>query len=187
LIEAARRCFAERGYGGASIGDIVDAAGFTKGAFYSNFESKEAVLLELLKRQKARTVTALGDVLETEDDLDKILDAIAERISVLNSEENWGLLAMELQLQAIRSAEFGVEFRKVHLDHIHALGKLLESLFRKAGRKLPLERDSLAAAFVAMVQGVNLQRWLSPGNKRASLSGRLVKVLLRGLLTGEEE
>ena len=47
LIETARQLFVEHGYGGTSIRDIADGAGYSQGAFYSNFASKEDVLLEL--------------------------------------------------------------------------------------------------------------------------------------------
>jgi len=49
LLAAARRVFAEKGYEGASVGDVAAAAGYTKGAVYANFGSKEELFLELAK------------------------------------------------------------------------------------------------------------------------------------------
>src|SRR2546421_13100240 len=48
LIDAAARVFARRGYHGTTVDDVAEEAGFTKGAFYSNFESKEDVFVELV-------------------------------------------------------------------------------------------------------------------------------------------
>ena len=48
ILSAARRLFAERGYRGASLDEIAEVAGFSKGAVYSNWPSKEALFLELL-------------------------------------------------------------------------------------------------------------------------------------------
>ena len=45
LIDAAARVFARRGYHGTTVDDVAEEAGFTKGAFYSNFESKEDVFV----------------------------------------------------------------------------------------------------------------------------------------------
>ncbi|MGP8121177.1 MAG: TetR/AcrR family transcriptional regulator [Xanthobacteraceae bacterium] len=53
LIEAARNEIAEKGFALASVRDIADAAGFSQGAFYSNFPDKESILLELVQRYQA--------------------------------------------------------------------------------------------------------------------------------------
>jgi len=48
ILDVARHLFAERGYRGASLDSIAEAAGFSKGAVYSNWPSKEALFLDLL-------------------------------------------------------------------------------------------------------------------------------------------
>lgn len=50
LLEAGRSIFAAQGYDGASVSDIAQKAGYTKGAFYSSFPSKEALFLEIVDR-----------------------------------------------------------------------------------------------------------------------------------------
>ena len=53
LIEAARDEIVKKGFALASVRDIADAAGFSQGAFYSNFPDKEAILLELVQRHQS--------------------------------------------------------------------------------------------------------------------------------------
>src|SRR3954453_12610378 len=55
LLDAAREVFIERGFAGASVEQITAAAGFTRGAFYSNFGSKEELFAELLQQQVFET------------------------------------------------------------------------------------------------------------------------------------
>ena len=50
VLEAASEVFAERGFHGATVEDICERAGFTRGAFYSNFSSKDDLVLELSRR-----------------------------------------------------------------------------------------------------------------------------------------
>src|SRR5690349_9576426 len=50
LLDAARTIFLEKGVAATSVEDIVEAAGYTRGAFYSNFRGKQEVLMELLLR-----------------------------------------------------------------------------------------------------------------------------------------
>lgn len=53
LLAAARKVFAERGFEGASVGDIAAEAGFTKGALYSQFGSKEELFAEITRQLAA--------------------------------------------------------------------------------------------------------------------------------------
>ncbi|WP_411341670.1 TetR/AcrR family transcriptional regulator [Sphingopyxis sp. J-6] len=53
IVDAAIRQFAKQGFGGSSVDAICAEAGISKGAFYTHFESKDAVMLELLARRGA--------------------------------------------------------------------------------------------------------------------------------------
>src|SRR6266852_3140416 len=53
LLEAGLRLFAQRGFDGATLDDIADTAGFTKGAMYRQFPSKSAFLLALFEQYAA--------------------------------------------------------------------------------------------------------------------------------------
>src|ERR1700743_653113 len=63
LLDSAAQLFARGGYEGASVDLIAENAGYSKGAFYSNFESKEAIFLELLAAHKRREIEALSQLL----------------------------------------------------------------------------------------------------------------------------
>src|SRR3954447_21148175 len=56
LFEAAAGVFAEHGVGAATVGQIVSAAGFTRGAFYSNFATKDELLLAMLDHHVHRSI-----------------------------------------------------------------------------------------------------------------------------------
>src|SRR6201986_3897308 len=62
LLDSAAQLFARGGYEGASVDLIAENAGYSKGAFYSNFESKEAIFLELLDLHKRREIEALAQL-----------------------------------------------------------------------------------------------------------------------------
>ena len=54
LLDAAGAVFAERGFAASTIEDICDRAGFTRGACYSNFETKDELLVQLLDREEVK-------------------------------------------------------------------------------------------------------------------------------------
>ncbi|QAY62962.1 TetR family transcriptional regulator [Xylanimonas allomyrinae] len=72
LVAAARTVFAAQGYEGASVADIASAAGYTKGALYANFASKEDLFVEVA-RQFAGRGTGPDDATPSSADLDDIL------------------------------------------------------------------------------------------------------------------
>ena len=65
LLEAARSLFVQRGFGGTSIRDIAEEAGYSQGAFYSNFPDKEALLLDLLRGHMEAEARQLATVFDS--------------------------------------------------------------------------------------------------------------------------
>ena len=183
LIETAQHLFVSNGYGGASIRDIADKAGYSQGAFYSNFSSKEDVLLELLRRHMETEATQLSKVMG--DDAQKPEQMLAELeawASTLNHDADWCMLSIELQLHANRSRTFAAEYRKVWDKHRSEIGGVIGQLFSKLKHTPPAAPDELAAAFMALSHGLALQRTTT----RPDPSGRLIMVFLRGLIASAE-
>ncbi|GAA1862944.1 TetR/AcrR family transcriptional regulator [Myceligenerans crystallogenes] len=114
LLDAAYAVFARDGIKGASIEVICETAGFTRGAFYSNFDSKEALFLALADRLKRRQLAALESAAHSLDpetiEGGRIhRDAIAHVLGAMVAEKpddarQWTMLHAELQLLAMRDA-----------------------------------------------------------------------------------
>lgn len=183
LIETAQHLFVSNGYGGASIRDIADKAGYSQGAFYSNFSSKEDVLLELLRRHMEAEAIQLFKVMGNEQqEPGQMLAELEAWASTLNHDADWCMLSIELQLHANRSRSFAAEYQKVWDRHRSEIGAVIGQLFHKLGRTPPAAPDELAAAFMALSHGLALQRM----STRPDPSGRLIMVFLRGLIAGAE-
>src|ERR1700743_3653425 len=99
LKAAARSEIARRGLGAASIDRIVDAAGFSSGAFYSNYRSKRDLLLELLISNQVEEVRIWQELIEQAIDLDTMFARMREEFDLFANRSDWGLLAIELQLE----------------------------------------------------------------------------------------
>lgn len=109
LIEAALTVFAEQGVGGASVEQICDAAGFTRGAFYSNFESKDDLCLAVLEHQAEEDLRSARQVLAglDADATASIDDAVRQGVQVFlaaqRSDRTWVMASSELRMYAVRS------------------------------------------------------------------------------------
>src|SRR6478735_9600303 len=98
LLDAAEEVFAKQGFGGAALEDIADVAGYTRGAIYSNFGTKEDLFLAVIERHQRRLLDSFADVITSFEGLDNLdVGKLAER---------W----RELTISGPDSAALGYEF-----------------------------------------------------------------------------
>src|SRR5256886_12578170 len=103
LIDAAARVFARRGYHGTTVDDVAEEAGFTKGAFYSNFESKEDVFVELVADRSRNWTLAVARGYQGEEPLAKRLRKGGKVLThMVEHDTDWMRLAIEMWSQSVR-------------------------------------------------------------------------------------
>jgi AcrR family transcriptional regulator len=104
LLDAAADVFTQRGFHAATVDDIADAAGYTKGAVYANFAGKDALFLALLDRHLDDQVAQIDRIVAAPSDADlrtELRDAAAEQLATGGA---FGLLTLEFWLYAARDA-----------------------------------------------------------------------------------
>lgn len=95
LLAAAQKLFLEEGYLAVSIDRVAEAAGFSKGAFYSNFACKEDILLEILNRHGRASLAGLLAAIEAGEEAGTVIDAIADWATAAAREGSWSLLVLD--------------------------------------------------------------------------------------------
>ena len=109
LVAASAGVFAEKGIDGTSVGELCAAAGFTRGAFYSNFASKldlaVAVFEDLVDSLIDRLDSGLEQWLESDADTEEVVTRIIEGVTDQTSNVNVQAVRLELFLAAFRSSE----------------------------------------------------------------------------------
>jgi AcrR family transcriptional regulator len=181
LLDAAALAFARHGYGGASVDTISESAGFSKGAFYSNFASKEAIFIELLRRHMVREAEELRKLLDVEGGFEGTIAALSRWFETMNQDADWALLSMELQLQASRAESVAAACDELIRDHRARLGALVEDLFAAAGKALPCPADDVASLFIAIGHGMVLTR-TGRHDRSRDPTGALIKLVLDSLV-----
>jgi AcrR family transcriptional regulator len=179
LLLAARQVFARHGFGGASVDMIAAEAGYSKGAIYSNFETKEAILFELLERYAEEQISDFKAIMKLDPAATR--DAINLWLDTMNADIDWDVVTMELQLHARRNPEFAERFHALEERLTKFYAEILAERFAREGRKPPLDPRSLSLAFRTLACGLNLKIPRSmPG--RANEAGRIIHELLDLLL-----
>lgn len=163
LLKAALETFAEQGYHASSIEQICERAGFTRGAFYSNFSSKDELFLALFDEHSERTVARIAaavDALPAEDFTPAGLAALAARIEP--DERDWYLVTTEFTLYAIRDRQAAWVLAR-HDARLRAeIARGLRSVLRRAGRELTVDADRFARLLVALREGGLAQSYVEP-------------------------
>jgi AcrR family transcriptional regulator len=181
LLVATGRVFSRLGYGGASIDWIAAEAGFSKGAVYSNFESKEAIFLELLRFHMARDMAELEKIVSLKPD--KLSSAVTEWLKTMHADSDCPLLVTELQLHARRNPNFAKQYYALQDKQTRTLGRLLESYFKALSTPVPIDPFDLAASLTALAHGVGLQT--PPAKRRGpptpNAAGRVIDIILKKL------
>ena len=130
LLAAAAQVFADRGFHGATLDAVAAAAGFSKGAVYSNFKNKEDLFLALLESGYSREVESLKATMEAsevppESRLTDFIPLIVEGADQSLSPGTWAVLYMEFALYAVRHPAARRKLAELDEDNIAAVAELI--------------------------------------------------------------
>lgn len=125
LLLSASEVVARDGYSGATIERIAEEAGFSKGAFYSNFTNKEDIFLQLLERNTGSDVVELTALLQDCDTPQAVIDALGNWANQRAKDKRWGMLAVDLLRIARRDNTLQDRHLRMFTQQWEGLGKLL--------------------------------------------------------------
>lgn len=185
LIEAAALLFAEQGIGDTSIEDVCTAAGFSRGAFYSNFTAKDDLVFALLDAHFD------ANHAEVERLYDKSV-GVLEFIESMNSDErrrnlpvdDVGMLYMELTLYALRNPENRPRLLARHRGEKAIMRETLVQIQEDEGMDYPVSVDDVAEFLLAFDTGLLVHALIDPEGYDQQRWARTVTALHR-IFTGE--
>jgi len=179
LIKAARREIVKKGFAMASIRDIAEAAGFSLGAIYSNFPDKEAILLELIQQHQSEERARIEATLaRAGNDAAAAMAGVEKWAQTVNADPDLGVLAIELQLHALRNPAFAEVYNEMNRKHRRALGAMITQLFELFGKKVPGEASEIATGLATLSRGLAL----APAGNDTRRDGRIVLTFLKALI-----
>jgi AcrR family transcriptional regulator len=163
LFEAAARVFEEQGIGSASIEVIAAAAGFTRGAFYSNFRSKDELIIAMLEDHVAQSVRRNLDLLAQHANLDDFIAALkAMDRSRLDPLGRSPLLHMEMILYVARAEKRRPELAKRLRARRKLIADVVQATLKNNGKGGRLKPTWTAAIVLALEDGFRLHRLIDP-------------------------
>jgi AcrR family transcriptional regulator len=176
LIGAAERLFTRDGFHATSVDAVADEARYTKGAIYSNFDSKEGLFLAVYERRVDRAVREMERRLANGDPAAGIAELAAEAVVRRDSDDGWLAVFFEFWAHVLRHPELRERFR---IQHTRVLEVLTDATARAfAGRGVEPREDprKLATAWNAMALGLLLERLTQPDVVDEGLTERMMRV-----------
>jgi AcrR family transcriptional regulator len=163
LMKAAAKVFAKRGLEEASVDQVADEAGYTKGAFYSNFKNKEELFLAMLDEKFSAEIERIDVALSGEGDpSERARQAAGDFAGFVFADPDWPRLYFQFAAHAARDADFREELA----TRCRAMREKLTEVFRRWSHDFvaapPLPIADLATMADVMASGFILERTIDP-------------------------
>ncbi|MBX8688887.1 TetR family transcriptional regulator [Mycobacterium vulneris] len=159
LLDAAEAVFAEKGFTAASLDDIANAAGYTKGAIYNHFATKEELFLAVSDRYWRRYFENFAEVMSSAKQVGAAeLDEIAERWRELSRDRGaeHAALGHEFTLYLRRNPDALERVAAKRAEVVEALGTFIVKGIEQLGGTLRIPASTLAQVLIATSEGVVL-------------------------------
>ncbi|WP_447912128.1 TetR/AcrR family transcriptional regulator [Microbacterium phyllosphaerae] len=190
LLDAAAQVFAEVGLDGASVEAVCERAGFTRGAFYSNFESKDELFLMLagsVAEQRVNAVRARVEEIAADGGLSEGCDPVelVQQIMDAGGDDRLGVMLMsEIRIRALRDAQFGAAYLVQEREMVSSIAVIITDIVSVSSLELKIPADEAARMLMIIWEGMTVRGAMAGQDSdqlRHSGSeelGRLVQLLL---------
>ncbi len=162
LLDAAEKLIARKGLDAASVENIAAAAGYSRGAFYSNFKSKDDLFIELLRRDHRKSMAELNDLRTNELSLDQVQnrtrDIYGQMFRDNESFMNW----TEARMMAARDTRFRAKLDALMAEKRGQIAAFIQYFHDRVGVAPSLPPDKMAMGFMSLAEGVKLFMMSSP-------------------------
>ncbi len=183
LLDAALQVVAEQGFASASLDQVAEAAGLTKGAIYSNFASKDELFFAMMKDQVLNRIEAVRTVLaasspgtdgqQTPYDIGRLLT------QAFTQQREWQLVFLDFWQRAVRDDDVRAQF-VVHRRALRAaIAERVEQIIGRASVIGELTVDDVVTVILALSNGLAIEQYTAPDLVSDDLFGRVLAQLSR--------
>jgi AcrR family transcriptional regulator len=178
VLAAARAAFGRKGFHGASLDEIAEEAGFSKGVVYSQFGSKDDLFLTLLERRiEERAVENLEAIRRAPAGAElATIWELAHRAQ--RQDPAWTLVALEFRIHAARDPALNRRYAALHANTIAGITRTLGVLCETRGISPPHPPEELARFILALDSGYALEDLVAPPDAGREAGGAAFAALL---------
>ncbi|QWW19405.1 TetR/AcrR family transcriptional regulator [Schaalia sp. 19OD2882] len=166
LIAATRQIIIDEGVEATNLEHICKVAGFSRGAFYSNFSSKDSLLAAMAEDEYSTLIERLRATVDawaaredltpsaegSADEQDPLMENLLfEALDAIGVDNSLYVLHSELLMRSIRDQEWGMRLLEINVEFVNELGRVLEYILVAAGRRLTKPLRAITHAVIGIV------------------------------------
>ena len=182
LLDAARTVFLRRGFHGASLDEIAEEAGYTKGAVYSNFAGKDDLYLALLQAHYEQRAEAYVAMMRDEASFEEAIHAVGRFMADADANEpDWLPTLAEFVAHASRDESLRRSYVGVRERFLAAMADVIAALCERHGLALRVPSLEAARASSVLARGYSAEGRLDPRAVSSDMFVELHAAFMRGL------
>jgi AcrR family transcriptional regulator len=189
LLDAAAQVFAEVGLDAASVEAVCERAGYTRGAFYSNFETKEELFLELAGRVARERVAAVrarvGELEHTSAVPAADAFSIVQEVLDVSNDDRLGVLLMsEIRIHALRNRSLADAYLAQEAEMVTSVAQIIADIVAARRLELRVSADEAARLMLLSWEGASVRAVMAGADyeelcRRTSVEiGRLAQLII---------
>ncbi|RKP51967.1 TetR/AcrR family transcriptional regulator [Pararobbsia silviterrae] len=182
LLDAAEKLIAKKGLAATSVEDIADAAGYTRGAFYSNFGGKNDLFIELLRRDHQQATDQLNALLSDEIPVEQLQSRTREIYSQLYRDNECFMNWTEARMAAARDPKFRAKLSALMQEKRMQIAQFIEYFYQRVGVTPPTTPEAMAMGFMSLVEGVTLFMLSTPQDMNKTQAESILTLFVDSLM-----
>jgi AcrR family transcriptional regulator len=179
LLRAALEIFARDGFEASRIDDIAAQAGYTRGAYYAHFQSKEDLFFAMLEHESRRYMERIGKALDqcttNEEQIRTLREYYVKRVV----DRQWSILMLEFKLYAIRHPKLRAKLAELH----RSISRRVKLEGLAAMQSMIPNHQTLRVVLQALLQGLVLENAYDPSSISRSEAKRVLRQVFDLLLS----
>ena len=189
LLAAARTVFLRRGFHGASLDEIAEEAGYTKGAVYSNFADKDALYLAVVDAHYEGRIESYAEIMQREPQSIEDAYRIVSRFMVEadTREPNWLPTLAEFVAHAAQDDDLRRAYAHTRARFLAAVADIIDELTTRFGVRLRLSSLEAARASSVLARGYSAERRIDPDAVTPDVFVEVHTAFMRGLTVQKGE
>jgi AcrR family transcriptional regulator len=182
LLDAAEKLIARKGLDAASVENIAAAAGYSRGAFYSNFKSKDDLFIELLRRDHQKSMTELNALRSGELTVDEVQRRASDIYSQMYRDNECFMNWTEARMMAARDTRFRAKLEALMAEKRGQIAAFIQYFHDRVGVAPSLPPEQMAMGFMSLAEGVKLFMMSSPTEMTPATAESLLNLFVDSIM-----
>jgi AcrR family transcriptional regulator len=182
LLDAAEKLIARKGLDAASVENIAAAAGYSRGAFYSNFKSKDDLFIELLRRDHQKSMAELDALRSGELSVDEVQRRASDIYSQMYRDNECFMNWTEARMMAARDARFRAKLEALIAEKRGQIAAFIQYFYDRVGVTPSMPPEKMAMGFMSLAEGVKLFMMSSPTEMTPATAESLLTLFVDSIM-----